>query len=46
MDMLFKSLFPEKIEHVKLKRSDIVKEINKDIEKEDMNFCLVLNNII
>lgn len=45
MDMLFKALFPEKIEHVKLKRSDVVKEINKDIEKEDIITCLSFNNI-
>lgn len=45
MDMLFKALFPEKIVHVKLKRSDVVKEINKDIEKEDIINCLTFNNI-
>ena len=44
MDMLFKALFPEKIEHVNLKRSDVVKEINKDIEKEDIINCLTFNN--
>ena len=44
MDMLFKALFPEKIEHVKLKRSDVVKEINKDIEKEDIINCLTFND--
>lgn len=45
MDMLFNALFPEKIVHVKLKRSDVVKEINKDIEKEDIINCLTFNNI-
>lgn len=45
MDMLFKELFPEKIEHVKLRRSDVVKEIDRDIEKEDMAHCLTFNTI-
>lgn len=42
MDMLFKSLFPEEIKHVKPKRSEVVLEINKNIEKEDIKHCLTI----
>lgn len=42
MDMLFKELFPEKIRHVKPKRSEVVFEINKSIEKEDIKHCLTI----
>lgn len=40
MDMLFKALFPEKIVHLKPKRSEVVLEINKNIENEDIKYCL------
>ena len=42
MDMLFKALFPEKIVHVKPKRSEVVTEINKNIETEDIKHCLTI----
>lgn len=42
IDMLFKALFPEKIVHIKPKRSEVVIEINKNIEKEDIKHCLTI----
>lgn len=42
MDMLFKELFPEKIVRIKPKRSEVVLEINKNIEKEDIKHCLTI----
>lgn len=46
MDKLFHTLFPDKIERTKQKRSELTRQINKEAQREDLLHCLTLNNYI